>query len=102
MTDQPPGSPVAHDPQSGDGTQFGQYRLIELMSSRMFFFHRGLDGLRVGARVVSVVSHNLPVQLTSFVGGGAQMTDVEKLLADNRLVTLTILRLAGALNGCHL
>jgi predicted ATPase/class 3 adenylate cyclase/DNA-binding CsgD family transcriptional regulator len=37
----------------------------------------------------TVVSHNLPVQLTSFVGRGAQMTDVEKLLADNRLVTLT-------------
>jgi predicted ATPase/class 3 adenylate cyclase/DNA-binding CsgD family transcriptional regulator len=35
------------------------------------------------------VSHNLPVQLTNFVGRGAQMTDVEKLLADNRLVTLT-------------
>jgi class 3 adenylate cyclase len=36
-----------------------------------------------------VVSHNLPVQLTSAVGRGAQMTDVEKLLVDNRLVTLT-------------
>ena len=29
------------------------------------------------------------MQLTNFVGRGAQMTDVEKLLADNRLVTLT-------------
>jgi predicted ATPase len=37
----------------------------------------------------SVGVHNLPLQLTSFVGRGAQMTDVEKLLADNRLVTLT-------------
>jgi predicted ATPase/class 3 adenylate cyclase/DNA-binding CsgD family transcriptional regulator len=37
----------------------------------------------------AVVSQNLPAQLTSFVGRGAQMTDVEKLLADNRLVTLT-------------
>ena len=37
----------------------------------------------------AVVAHHLPVQLTSFVGRGAQMTDVEKLLADNRLVTLT-------------
>src|SRR6185436_17283545 len=37
----------------------------------------------------TVVSHNLPVQLTNFVGRGAQMTDVEKLLADNRLATLT-------------
>src|ERR1700756_3819209 len=37
----------------------------------------------------TVVSHNLPVQLTNFVGRGARMTDVEKLLADNRLVTFT-------------
>jgi predicted ATPase/DNA-binding CsgD family transcriptional regulator len=34
-------------------------------------------------------AHNLPVQLTSFVGRAAQMTKVEKLLVDNRLVTLT-------------
>jgi predicted ATPase len=31
---------------------------------------------------------SLPVQLTSFVGRGSQMTDVRTLLADNRLVTL--------------
>ncbi len=37
----------------------------------------------------TVVSHNLPMQLTSFVGRGAHMTDLEKLLVDNRLVTLT-------------
>ena len=37
----------------------------------------------------TAVSHNFPVQLTSFVGRGAQMTDLEKLLVDNRLMTLT-------------
>jgi predicted ATPase/class 3 adenylate cyclase/DNA-binding CsgD family transcriptional regulator len=37
----------------------------------------------------SVGAHNLPVQLTSFVGRAAHMTDLEKLLVDNRLVTLT-------------
>src|SRR6516225_75955 len=37
----------------------------------------------------AAVSHNLPVQLTTFVGRGAQMNDLEKLLVDNRLVTLT-------------
>ncbi len=37
----------------------------------------------------SVGAHNLPVQLTSFIGRGAQMTDLEKLLVDNRLVTLS-------------
>ncbi len=32
---------------------------------------------------------NLPVQLTSFIGRGAQMDDVRRLLGDNRLVNLT-------------
>jgi hypothetical protein len=38
---------------------------------------------------VTVVSQHLPVQLTSFVGRGAEMAYVRQLLADNRLVTLT-------------
>jgi predicted ATPase/class 3 adenylate cyclase len=37
----------------------------------------------------SVGAHNLPVQLTSFVGREAEIHDVRQLLADNRLVTLT-------------
>jgi predicted ATPase/class 3 adenylate cyclase/DNA-binding CsgD family transcriptional regulator len=37
----------------------------------------------------SVGVHNLPVQLTSFVGREAEMHEVRQLLADNRLVTLT-------------
>src|SRR5262249_6734887 len=37
----------------------------------------------------SVAAHNFPSHLTSFVGRGAQMTELEKLLVDNRLVTLT-------------
>jgi predicted ATPase/DNA-binding CsgD family transcriptional regulator len=37
----------------------------------------------------SVGAHNLPLQLTSFVGREAEMHDVRQLLADNRLVTLT-------------
>jgi predicted ATPase/class 3 adenylate cyclase/DNA-binding CsgD family transcriptional regulator len=36
-----------------------------------------------------VGAHNLPVQLTSFVGREAEMRDVGKLLANDRLVTLT-------------
>ena len=36
-----------------------------------------------------VVVRRLPIQLTSFVGRGEQLHDVRKLLADNRLVTLT-------------
>lgn len=36
-----------------------------------------------------VDTHNLPTQLTAFVGRDAQMADIRQLLADNRLVTLT-------------
>ncbi|SPM35303.1 Predicted ATPase [Mycobacterium rhizamassiliense] len=36
-----------------------------------------------------VVSHNLPAQLTSFVGRQAEMAELQSLVADNRLVTLT-------------
>ncbi len=37
----------------------------------------------------TVVSHNLPVQLTSFVGRQAEMKSLREALAGNRLVTLT-------------
>jgi predicted ATPase/DNA-binding CsgD family transcriptional regulator len=35
------------------------------------------------------LAHNLPVQLTSFIGRVAEITQVRQLLADSRLVTLT-------------
>ncbi|MGH3967217.1 MAG: ATP-binding protein, partial [Mycobacterium sp.] len=37
----------------------------------------------------NIAVHNLPSQFTSFVGRGSQLTDVCKLLAESRLVTLT-------------
>jgi predicted ATPase/class 3 adenylate cyclase/DNA-binding CsgD family transcriptional regulator len=37
----------------------------------------------------SLAAHNLPSQFTSFVGRGPQLTEVGKMLAQNRLVTLT-------------
>ena len=37
----------------------------------------------------SVGAHGLPVQLTTFVGREAQISEVRKLMAGNRLVTLT-------------
>ncbi|MFV8319889.1 LuxR C-terminal-related transcriptional regulator [Mycobacterium sp. 23] len=36
-----------------------------------------------------IATHNLPAQLTSFVGRQAQMSDVRQLVISNRLVTLT-------------
>ena len=37
----------------------------------------------------TVVTQNLPVQLTSFVGRETEMIEVRRILVDNRLVTLT-------------
>ncbi|WP_155769657.1 helix-turn-helix transcriptional regulator [Mycobacterium asiaticum] len=37
----------------------------------------------------AVVSHNLPAQLTSFVGRQAEMAELRLLVSENRLVTLT-------------
>jgi predicted ATPase/class 3 adenylate cyclase/DNA-binding CsgD family transcriptional regulator len=37
----------------------------------------------------TVASHNLPAQFTSFIGRQKELAEVRRLLADNRLVTLT-------------
>ena len=37
----------------------------------------------------AVTAHNLPAQLTSFVGRATQFTEISRSLADDRLVTLT-------------
>ena len=65
--------------------------------------------LRVACTSNTGVSHNFPVQLTSFVGRQADMHEVRRLLAENRLVTLTgaggagktrlAVRVAGELAG---
>ncbi|MEB4211154.1 helix-turn-helix transcriptional regulator [Mycobacterium sp. 94-17] len=48
--------------------------------------HNEFPPLRVGT---GVSSHNLPAQLTNFVGRQAEMTELHQLVTDNRLVTLT-------------
>ena len=42
-----------------------------------------------GPRPLDHIAHNLPVQLTSFVGRDAEMAQVRELLAGSRMVTLT-------------
>jgi predicted ATPase/DNA-binding CsgD family transcriptional regulator/DNA-binding XRE family transcriptional regulator len=41
------------------------------------------------SEVLGAFTHNLPVQLTSFIGRDAELGEVRALLTDNRLVTLT-------------
>jgi len=45
--------------------------------------------LNAPARVRPTAQHNLPVRLTSFVGRGRELDEVQRLLRDSRLVTLT-------------
>src|SRR5215472_12665529 len=51
--------------------------------------HPGLGVDFPALRSLDAFAHNLPVQLTSFIGRDAEMTQVRALLQDNRLVTLT-------------
>ena len=37
----------------------------------------------------TVGSRHLPVQLTSFIGRGAELVELQRIVAENRLVTLT-------------
>lgn len=49
----------------------------------------GLDREFPPLRSLDSVPHNLPVQLTSFIGREADLAEVANLLSENRLVTLT-------------
>src|SRR5207249_5129359 len=51
--------------------------------------HPDLAGEFPALRSLDAYPHNLPVQLTSFVGREAELAEVRALLAENRLVTLT-------------
>jgi len=51
--------------------------------------HPGLGVDFPALRSLEALAHNLPVQLTSFIGRDAEMTQARALLQDNRLVTLT-------------
>src|SRR5215469_2358561 len=51
--------------------------------------HPGLGVDFPALRSLDAFAHNLPVQLTSFIGRDAEMAQVRALLQDNRLVTLT-------------
>jgi len=51
--------------------------------------HPGLGVDFPALRSLDAFAHNLPVQLTSFIGRDAEMTQVRALLQDNQLVTLT-------------
>lgn len=73
-------------------TDLGTYPVRDLPRPEhvMQLCHRELRNEFPPLRAIKAVrSHNLPAQLTSFVGRHTQMADVRQIVVDNRLVTLT-------------
>jgi len=73
-------------------TDLGSHRLRDLPRPERVaqLCHPDLHNKFPPLRTVNtVVTHNLPLQLTNFVGRNAETTEVRQLLIDDRLVTLT-------------
>lgn len=68
----------------------GRHRLRDLARPEQVvqLCHPDLPAEFPPLRSLDSFAHNLPVQLTSFIGREAEMAEVRRLLADNRLVTL--------------
>jgi len=69
----------------------GEHRLKDLARAERIYqlSHPGLDLEFPALRSLEALPNNLPVQLTSFVGREQQLAEVESLLDDHRLTTLT-------------
>jgi predicted ATPase/class 3 adenylate cyclase/DNA-binding CsgD family transcriptional regulator len=72
-------------------SDLGAHRLRDLSRPERIFqlCHAGLVDAFPPLRSLDTLANNLPIQLTSFVGRGDELTAVELLLAGERLVTLT-------------
>lgn len=69
----------------------GRHRLRDLARPEHIYqvLASGLPASFPPLRSLDARPHNLPIQLTSFVGRDVEVADVSNLLADTRLVTLT-------------
>jgi predicted ATPase/class 3 adenylate cyclase len=69
----------------------GYHRLHDLESPEQIYQldHPSLRADFPPLRSLETLPHNLPLQLTSFVGREAEIGEVRELLADHRIVTLT-------------
>lgn len=69
----------------------GRHRLRDLSQSEQIYLlvHPALPAVDTPLRSLQAFSHNLPVQLTSFVGREQEIADVKRLMATTRLLTLT-------------
>ncbi|MDP9257115.1 MAG: adenylate/guanylate cyclase domain-containing protein [Actinomycetota bacterium] len=85
-----------HLPDGADLVNLGVHRLRDLgRAERVFALgHPDLPGGVPPPRSLDELPNNLPIQLTSFVGRGRELVELDELLASTRLLTL-----AGA-GGC--
>ena len=69
----------------------GEHRLRDLARPEQLFqlMSKDLPSQFPALRSLESVPNNLPVQLTSFIGRESEMTEVKRLLASARLLTLT-------------
>src|SRR5581483_203316 len=69
----------------------GQHRLKDLQHPESIFqlLHPALPADFPPLRSLEAFSHNLPIQLTSFIGREKEMEQVRRLLSTTRLLTLT-------------
>ena len=80
-----------HLPAEAGLEDLGPHRMRDLTRAEHVFqlVHRDLPGGFPPLRSLDRRPHNLPVQLTSFVGRDGAIAEVGQLIADHRLVTLT-------------
>ena len=70
--------------------EMGSHRLKDLQSPEQVFqlLHPDLPSEFPPLSFLDTLPHNLPVQLTSFIGREEEIAEIDGLLANNRLVTL--------------
>lgn len=68
------------------------YEIVKTVPRRGYIFDSPIEERGFGASVLSFLKrceHNLPAQLTTFIGRARELVDVVRLLRTERLVTLT-------------
>src|SRR5207249_4017892 len=78
-------------PEGASLRELGAHRLKDLQRAEPIFhlMHPDLPAEFPPLRSLEVFAHNLPLQLSRFIGREQQMTEVKRLLQSVRLLTLT-------------
>jgi predicted ATPase/class 3 adenylate cyclase len=81
----------SHTPFEASIRELGSHRLKDLSEPQAIFqvVAEGLQADFPKLRTLEAVPHNLPVQLTSFVGRESELEEVSALLGRTRLLTIT-------------